>query len=213
MTSSGVQRRCDFIEEHDLRAHGQGPGDGHTLLLATGQAGRKLLPLVAQTHLRQQLIGDLLGLGPGELLDDHQAFNDVSQGGPVRPKIELLKDHPHLGLNPPQSGPLDPFHAAVPLDSSEEVALQINPSAEVLLQVGKAPKKGALSGAGRPDDAEHLPPRHIQMDAAKDFERPELLAEVLHPDDGFTHCHRSQPPGEVDLRPPGPKATGKIRTK
>ena len=31
----GVDGRGDLVEQHDPRFHGQGPGDGHSLLLAT----------------------------------------------------------------------------------------------------------------------------------------------------------------------------------
>ncbi len=42
-----VQRGGRLVEQHDLRVHGQRPGDRDALLLATGQLSRVLVGLIA----------------------------------------------------------------------------------------------------------------------------------------------------------------------
>ena len=51
----GVEGRGGLVEEHQLRVHRQGPGDGDPLLLAAGELGRVGVRLVAQADLLEQL--------------------------------------------------------------------------------------------------------------------------------------------------------------
>ena len=46
----GVQRAGDLVEQHELRVHGQGPDDGHPLLLASREPVGILAPLVGQAE-------------------------------------------------------------------------------------------------------------------------------------------------------------------
>ena len=45
-----VERRGGLVEEHDLGSHGEGPGDGHALLLAPGELGREHVGLIGGPH-------------------------------------------------------------------------------------------------------------------------------------------------------------------
>src|SRR3546814_1621723 len=51
----GVQRAGGLVEQHDLRLHGQGPGDGHPLLLPARQLGGMLVGLFRNAHPLEQL--------------------------------------------------------------------------------------------------------------------------------------------------------------
>src|SRR6478609_4633973 len=46
----GVERAGRFVEQHDLRPHGQRPGDRHPLLLPAGQLRRQLVLLFGDAH-------------------------------------------------------------------------------------------------------------------------------------------------------------------
>ena len=52
-----VERARRLVEEHQLGVHGEGPGDGDALLLATGELRGVGGRLVAQAHLLEQLEG------------------------------------------------------------------------------------------------------------------------------------------------------------
>ena len=90
--SSGPARGR-LVEEEHLRLHAQGPGDGHALLLAAGQAGRVFVLLVAQPDLLEVLVGgrDRLGLAarPGPRSAPRCSFRGPSCAG----RGELLEEH------------------------------------------------------------------------------------------------------------------------
>ena len=52
----GVEGRGGLVEEHELGRHGQGPGDGHPLLLAAGQLVGVRGHLVGQSHPLEELL-------------------------------------------------------------------------------------------------------------------------------------------------------------
>ena len=52
-----VERRSGLVEQHDVRLHGQGAGDGHALLLAAGKLVRVLVGVGQQADLVQQRQG------------------------------------------------------------------------------------------------------------------------------------------------------------
>ena len=56
----GVEGRGGLVEEHELGVHGQGPGDGHPLLLAAGELVGVVVDLVGQAHPLEELAGPLL---------------------------------------------------------------------------------------------------------------------------------------------------------
>ena len=57
-----VEGAGDLVEEHQLRIHGQRPGDRDALLLTAGKPGRILVDLVGQPDPLEQLRGPLAGL-------------------------------------------------------------------------------------------------------------------------------------------------------
>ena len=52
-----VERRGGLVEEHELRLHGQGAGDGDALLLPAGELRRVGVQLVVEADPREQRLG------------------------------------------------------------------------------------------------------------------------------------------------------------
>src|SRR5713101_3754436 len=92
------------VEEHDPRLHGEGAGDGHALLLSAREICRVLVRLVGDADAREEIPGDLLGLGRREPLDLRRRQHDVLEHRHVREEVEGLEDHAHLG---PELGEID----------------------------------------------------------------------------------------------------------
>ncbi len=88
-----------LIEQHHVRVHTQGAGDGNTLLLASGQANRMFFHLVAQPHPGEGLFGYLVGLVLGS--SQHRALGDseVAAHSEMRKEVELLKHHSDTGAD------------------------------------------------------------------------------------------------------------------
>jgi hypothetical protein len=59
----GVERGGGLVEQHDLGLHRQRAGDGGSLLLAAGELGGVLVPLVGDAHALQQRHPVALRLG------------------------------------------------------------------------------------------------------------------------------------------------------
>ena len=57
-----VKSRGGFIKEHNLGFHGKRPGNGHPLLLTTGQHDRIAVRLFPDPHLVEQGKTKLIGL-------------------------------------------------------------------------------------------------------------------------------------------------------
>ena len=72
---------------------GQGPGDGHPLLLAAGELIGQVVELVAQAHLLQYLSGPLPALRLGDA-GIHQRYLHIFQQVQLGQQVVLLKDEP-----------------------------------------------------------------------------------------------------------------------
>ena len=92
----GVERRGRLIEEHDLRLHREGAGDGHTLLLSAGELGRIGIRLVTEADFFQKRLCHRLHLFLRELLDLHRGEHDILQHRQMREQMESLENHSHL---------------------------------------------------------------------------------------------------------------------
>jgi len=153
----GVQRRSDLIEQDQLRAHRQRPGDCHPLLLTTGQLPRIRISLVLHAHLGQQSPGVLFSIDavtPQHLARcNHQVF----QHRQMREQVVLLKHK---------------THAFAQLDAVGFTGQGVDPGiahpdlpALGLQQAGDATQDRRLAGAGRADDRHRLPRMDIKVDA------------------------------------------------
>ena len=89
-----VQSGGRLVEEHQLRAHRQGAGDSHALLLTTGELHRVRVALIGQPDLFQQVHrvagGGLLVFA----VDQHRGLDDVLEHRAVGEEVEVLEDHP-----------------------------------------------------------------------------------------------------------------------
>ena len=63
------QRGTVNVEQHHLRAHAKGAGDGDTLLLTTGELSWELVCLLRNLDSGQVLHGDLFRVGLGHFAD------------------------------------------------------------------------------------------------------------------------------------------------
>jgi hypothetical protein len=79
-----------FIGNDKIRTIGEGPGNGHTLLLTTGHHGRIVVKALAQTYLLQQLFSPLLSFIHGNMGVAH-GEHDIFQGIQFGKKIKALK--------------------------------------------------------------------------------------------------------------------------
>ena len=73
----GIEGTGGFVEQHHLRIQSQGAGDRHPLLLAAAQLRGKLVRLLSDPHLIEQLDGPLLSLRFGSFLHLHRRQGDV----------------------------------------------------------------------------------------------------------------------------------------
>ena len=120
-----VQRRRGFIEQHHLRLHGQGAGDGDTLLLAAGEERRVLI-----SHARRQ--PDFVQVAAGTVFGvlftatQHAArgHGDVFQHAHVAPQIEVLEHHRQPRAQALQLGVVGYAHAMAVADHANRLAVQ-----------------------------------------------------------------------------------------
>ena len=91
-----VQGGGGLVKAEDVRLHGQGPGDGHPLLLPAGELVGVVAHPVLEAHLGQQALplgpdgGQVL---PGFLPLGHEfpGQGDVLQGGVLGEEVEVLE--------------------------------------------------------------------------------------------------------------------------
>src|ERR1700754_4317742 len=74
-----VQRRGRLVEQHQLRVHRECPRDRHPLLLTPRQVRRVGVPLLGDTHAREQLVRPGARRIPRDALHLHRGQDDVVQ--------------------------------------------------------------------------------------------------------------------------------------
>ena len=166
---------------------GQGPGDGHPLLLAAGELTGVVVRAVTQTHLGQQLpalgldlLQDLLPVGfeVGPFLaEELLGQGDVPQGGVLGEQVEGLEHQaemeplfPHLAL--PLGGGIVGVEQSVPLD--DDLPLVGG------LQKVQAPQQGGLAAAGGADDGQSLALLQVKADVLQHPGRAKVLFNMMY---------------------------------
>ena len=91
-----VQGRCGFVQQQDFGIHGQGPGNGHPLLLPAGELCRVERLFICQAHLGQFAHGPFHGLGAPLVFDFAKGNGHIVQGREMVKEVEILKNHAHL---------------------------------------------------------------------------------------------------------------------
>jgi hypothetical protein len=172
----GVEGRGGLVEQHHLGLHGQGPGDGDPLLLATGELARILAGLLGDPTRSSISIAELLGLALGHPAHLAGRKGDVVEHGHVGEEVEGLEDHPGLPADL-----LDVLDVVAELDPVDD-----DPSGVVLLQAVDASDQGRLARAGGADDDHHLLAAHPHVDVLEGLEVAEVLVDALEPDHRLT---------------------------
>ena len=194
----GVERRRRLVEEHHVGLHRERTRDGDPLLLTAREMDRVGVRLVGQSHLREDLAGHRAHGVRLEALHDHGALHHVLERRHVREEIELLEDHPGVGPQTPDLLPL----AAGPMSSFEPDPRDLDHAVRRVLQEVDAPKERRLARSRPAEDHDDLAGVDLHVDALQDLVRPEVLVEVLDPDDGVAvgGAHRGGSGGAPRLR-------------
>ena len=194
-----VERGRWLVEQHDLRLHGEGAGDGDTLLLASGQLRRHFGGLRGHADAAQQIHGQVLGFLLVHVAHLDRCQCHVFQNGFVGEQVERLEHHAHFRT---QFGEFLAFlrqRFAVDADIAGIDGFQT---------VDGAAHRG-FARAGRSDDDEHLAfaygevdvLEHMQiaimlLDMGQFDERPVIRSRVRHDGTlrfGFFHFrHKGQ---------------------
>ena len=157
-------------ETQDFRVHGQGPGDGHPLLLAAGDLPGLGVDIGGHAHLFQIVHGAPAGVLPVLLQDLHLAHHAVFQHGHVVEQVEGLEHHAHVravvgGVDAPAGHVL--------------TVIEDLPGGGRLQQVD-APQQGGLAGAGGSDDGDDISLVHSKVNVPQYLVGAEGLGKVAH---------------------------------
>jgi hypothetical protein len=142
-----IERAGRLVEEHELRFHGQRPGNGDPLLLSAGHLSGVGGFLVRQAHLGQQPARSLNRGLFRCLHDPHRTFDEVFEHVHVRKQIEMLEDHAHLGAGRTDLPVRQFIQSAVVLTATDQFTVHVDPAAIGLFEVVDAAQEGALPGA------------------------------------------------------------------
>lgn len=163
-----VERGSWLIKEKQGRLDCNGASDGDALALSSGQFGGAFGGVVFQAKAREELAGDLPGLGRRVAVDFFERQRDVLQSGQVGKKIEGLKH----GTD----------RAAVAQKSSlaeyDGLAVDFDVAGIGKLQPGDDSKKGGFAAAGGADEDECVDFFEVERDgvqhevAAEGFGKP-----------------------------------------
>ncbi|EKU46918.1 6-pyruvoyl-tetrahydropterin synthase [Brevibacterium casei S18] len=174
----GVEGRGDLVEEEDLRAHRQRPGDRHPLLLTAGEPGRVLVGLLAQPDAVEQRPGicDRLVLRLPQHVD--RGFDDVLEHGHVGEEVELLEDHADARRHLPGRLLRQLDALAVPLLEGQRHAVDVDVSARELLERHDEPKDRRLARTARSDEGDPLTGSDGEVEVLEHRRLPEPLLDV-----------------------------------
>jgi hypothetical protein len=152
-----VERGRSLVKEHHFRLHGEGPGDRHALLLASGEVGRTRVCLVLQAHQVQLLQGLGAGLFLRQLPELPQRQGHVVRHCLVRKQVELLEHH------------ADPLPEFIRVVLQDRAAIQQDVALVGLDQPVHHPQESGLTGAGRADHRGSGALLHVQVNAAENM--------------------------------------------
>ncbi len=140
-----VQVAGRLVREQERGGGREGAGQRRALLLAAGQLAGIVGQAVAEADLRQAFLGPLEGVvAPGEL----QRHGDVLQRRHGRDQVEVLEHH---------ADPVAPeARQRVLAHPGELDAVDGDGAAGRALQARDQHHHGGLTGAGGPDNAQHL---------------------------------------------------------
>jgi hypothetical protein len=181
----GIERRGGLVEEHQLRLHGDRPGDRHPLLLAAGEAERVARQLVAEADLAQGVGGPGLGVAAAHAADPLKPLGDILQRGHVRPQVELLEHHADAAAHRAQVARRHPGAARRLV--ADQLAVDADLARVVGLEEVDAAEQRRLARARRADQAGDLARRDRQADLLQRVEAVVMLVDRADLDGGGLH--------------------------
>ena len=183
---ANVQIAGRLVGEQDLRTWRKRTRYRHTLLLAAGKLGRKMIEPVAEADRVEHFGGALSCVGAVQKFERQR---DVLKCGHCRDKVERLKDNADMLTAGTGKAILVKSHEIAPGDADN--------AARGLLETGHNHQEGRLSRTARPDDSHGLAREDRQIDPAQNVDGPGLTVErkvnIFKVDDLF--CHNRSAPG------------------
>ena len=183
----GVQGARGLVEEQYVGVHGQGPGNGHALLLAARQIAGHHGLLVGQAHLRQQVAPAGQSLVLRHLLHADECVGHVLQHRVVREQVEALEHQPVARLGLGDGGPIAVHGAPFGVVGAHH-QIAVGQIARVQrLQQRHAAQKRRLPTARRPDHRQHIAGVHRQRNILQHLVVAEGLLAVGELNNSVSH--------------------------
>ena len=89
----GIEGGSWFVEQDEIRLHGQGARDGYALLLPARQLVRIMIQFVSQADFGQQIFGSCRRFCFRKFQDCDRSFDDIFQYRQMRKEVEALEHH------------------------------------------------------------------------------------------------------------------------
>ena len=181
-----VQVAGGLVGQQKRGLNGEGPGDGHPLLLAAGHFSRDVRFAVGQPHHLQLFDGSLLGLR-GRNAVQLQRQGDIFLGSQNGQEIELLEDKadPAAADEGPlvvgHRGQIDPF--------------QQNLTGRGNVDTAEQRQERALSRTRAAHDRQQFPLLNPQVDPSQGLHGGFAFAKRLSQGPGFEDKHECRPGG------------------
>ncbi len=163
-----IKRGCDFVEQHDLRLHGQRPGDCSSLLLAAGQLLRVERGFLGKPYPAETVERYIPGFGLAQLLDAGQRQRSVFQDGQMREQVIALEDNANVAAK----------CTLVEVRRMNLVPANLDLAALNGLQRIDASQSRRLARTGLSDDGNHLAGFDREGDTVQDLQRAKALADI-----------------------------------
>ena len=159
-----------LVKEKDLRLVHKGPGNGHTLLLATGERFHVTVLIISHTHHLQHLAHPLVDFVGRHLLE-LEPEGDVVIDIEMREESIALKHSVERAFVRRKGGNVPAFEKHGALIRGEET--------------GQNAESGGLAAAGRAEQGHKLPFTYIKADIVQDCLSTQLLTYVLQREDNI----------------------------
>src|SRR6478735_5471225 len=178
----GVERAGRLVEQHHLRLHGEGPGDGDALLLSSRQTARVVVGAVGESDPAEEVAGQFLRLASRPSERGPWRFGDVLERGEVREQVEVLEDHADVHALSEDVSFSELVQGVARAAETDDVAVDRDVAAVHLLELVDAAQQRALPGPRRAQHHGHLAVIDREIDAVEHLVLSVALADVVHHD-------------------------------
>jgi hypothetical protein len=110
-------------------------------------------------------MGPIRGLGLALALDAERRLDDVLQHREMGEEVEALEDHPDVAALTGDLLVVEAVQGAAAFGVTHQLAFDKDATAIDCLELVDTPKERRLPGAGRPEEADHLTPLNVHVDA------------------------------------------------